>query len=168
MSDARDSPHKPAEAAVMLTARHSGSIDVGTACDALARPDWFGTPVEETSDDPTRRRYLVDLALPLAGQQRSLQFRKAAFLDIGPVRRGVADCEVDLAWFSATFAPLFPVFFGQLRVSETGIALEGAYTPPFGSAGLLIDRALLHHFATVTARWFVDEIATRLGGYVPT
>jgi len=153
------------QAPARLTVRHRQAIEVASACRSLEELDWLGTPAD-APDAPTpeaeRRRYLVDLALPVGGERRTLLFRKAAFVEVGPVRRGVADCEVDLAWRSATLAPLFPVFVGRLLVNEAGLRLDGVYSPPFGGVGVLIDRAFLHLVANRTAHWLIGELATRL------
>jgi hypothetical protein len=37
-------------------------------------------------------------------------FRKAAFIDIGRIRRLQNEWEVDVNWQASTMAPLFPVF----------------------------------------------------------
>ena len=49
-----------------LSVRHRRTIDVAAACEALRDTEWIGTLVDPPPDRPGFRRYLADLALPLA------------------------------------------------------------------------------------------------------
>jgi len=133
---------------------------------ALAAPDWLGTASDAApgrAPEPHVRRFLSDLAFPVTGSARTLVFRKAAFVDLGPIRRlPDGSAALEISWRSATFAPLFPVFSGRLLVRNDGLFLEGAYAPPFGELGRLVDRAVLHQVAVRTARWFVSQVAAQL------
>lgn len=86
--------------------------------------------------------------------------QKAALIDLGPARRVGDRVLVEIAWRSASFAPLFPVFAGQLAISATDIVLDGRYAPPLGTLGLLVDRALLHLVARRAAGALVTRLAT--------
>lgn len=138
------------------------SLDAVDAFGRLQAPDWLGP---EDHAAPGHRRYMSDLAFPLFSSQRTLVFRKAVIVDLGPVT-GLADgsVAVEIAWRSATLAPLFPVFSGRLLIRTDGLVLDGAYAPPFGEFGRLIDRAALHQVAVRTARWFVETVASQLTG----
>lgn len=140
-----------------------GRIDLVEARRRLRDVDWLGTPTDPPSDRPAVRRYLTDLVLPLSAGGRPLEFRKAALVDLGPVVDQETSLEVEIGWQSATMAPLFPVFAGLLLVTSAGLVLEGAYAPPFGEAGMLIDRAALHFVARRTARWFLGRLGAELG-----
>ncbi len=140
-----------------------GRIDLEAARRSLAAPDWLGTAVDPPVDRPGVRRYLTDLVLPLSAGGRPLEFRKAALVDLGPVVDQGRSLELEIGWRSATMAPLFPVFAGQLLVTPAGLVLEGAYAPPFGEAGMLIDKAALHFVARRTARWFLGRVGAELG-----
>lgn len=140
-----------------------GRIDLAEARRHLEAADWLGTPSEPPADRPGVRRYLTDLVLPLSTPGRPLEFRKAALVDLGPVVDRGSSLEVEISWQSATMAPLFPVFAGLLLVTPAGLVLEGAYAPPFGEAGMLIDRAALHFVARRTARWFLNRVGAELG-----
>jgi hypothetical protein len=140
-----------------------GRIDLAAARRALAEPDWLGTPTDPPADAPHLRRYLTDLVLQLSAGSRPLEFRKAALVDLGPVVDRGRTLEVEIGWRSATMAPLFPVFAGLLLVTPAGLVLEGAYAPPFGEAGMLIDKAALHVVARRTARWFLGRVGAELG-----
>ena len=126
----------------------------------LEAPEWLG-PQDLAA--PGYRRFMSDLAFPLFTTPRTLVFRKAVLVDLGPVTE-LADGSVvvEVAWRSATLAPLFPVFSGRLLIRTDGFFLEGAYAPPFGEFGRLVDRAALHQVAARTARWFVETVAAQL------
>lgn len=140
-----------------------GRIDLAAARRALEDAGWLGTAAEPPPDRPTVRRYLTDLVLQLSAGSRPLEFRKAALVDLGPVVDRGRSLEVEIGWRSATMAPLFPVFAGLLLVTPAGLVLEGAYAPPFGEAGMLVDKAALHFVARRTARWFLGRVGAELG-----
>jgi hypothetical protein len=105
------------------------------------------------------RRFAVDLRLRLGSDASGLTtFRKAAFVDIGPVGPVEHGYAAEISWRAATAAPLFPVFSGEVRVGMDALTISGLYAPPGGSVGLLADRALLHVAATGTARWLLREL----------
>jgi hypothetical protein len=47
-------------------------------------------------------------------------------------------------------------------VGPKGLRLVGKYAPPGGGVGLLVDRAILHHFARRTAGWLLDRLVAEL------
>jgi len=146
---------------VSLRVRRAGDVDPGIVCGALAAPEWLGQPTEPGEAPPGMRRFLTDLVLPLDG--RRLALRKAAFVDLGPPQpRPDGGCTVEVAWRSASLAPLFPVFAGRLVVGREGIRLEGQYAPPGGALGRAADRLLLHVAANGTARWFLDHLVSAI------
>jgi hypothetical protein len=128
-------------------------------CALLRDASWLGSPVDYPEGGPEVRRYLTDLALPLSAGGGRVEVRKAAYVDIGPIRPTERGCEVHIAWRSATLAPLFPVFAGRLWVDAHGLRLDGYYAPPGGRIGMAIDRAILHIAARGTARWFLERVA---------
>ncbi len=139
-------------------------IDPVEVSRVLKSPDWLGVELDGVPESG-HRRYLTDLAFPLFGKPRTLVFRKAALVDLGPLRP-LADgsAVLEIAWRSATLAPLFPVFSGRLLIRTDGLFLDGAYAPPFGDVGRLIDHAALHHVAVRTARWFLGRVAAEVRG----
>ncbi len=143
-----------------LVVKLPARLDPADASRKLQEPDWLGP---EDLASPGHRRFMSDLAFPLFSIPRTLVFRKAVIVDLGPVT-GLADgsVAVEIAWRSATLAPLFPVFSGQLMIQNDGLELDGAYAPPFGEFGRLIDRAALHQVAARTGRWFVETVASQL------
>ena len=127
---------------------------------ALADPIWLGNQVE-----PARagtRRFLTDLSLPVRERSRLVLFKKAAYVDLGPIRATPDGCTVEISWQSASLAPLFPVFAGRLTLSGDEVTLEGFYAPPGGEVGMVLDRAFLNIAARGTGRWFLGRIAEAL------
>lgn len=161
-SDAALDRPMAAEGLETLAVSVRAAVSPADAWRALASPDWLGTAFD-SAPDPRFRRFLSDLAFPVTGSARTLVFRKAALVDLGPIRRlPDGSAALEISWRSATFAPLFPVFSGRLLVRTDGLFLEGAYAPPFGELGRLVDRAVLHQVAVRTARWFVSQVAAQL------
>lgn len=119
---------------------------------------------EALPDTGALRRYAVDLRLHVGRHDAAVTtFRKAAYLDLGPVRRTGSRVEVEISWRAATAAPLFPVFSGWLIAAPGELRIEGMYAPPGGVVGRIADRALLHTAANATARWLLRTLddATR-------
>jgi hypothetical protein len=117
---------------------------------------WLGPSVEGAPEGMAR--HLTDLRLRMGEQPGRATFRKAAFVDLGPLRRVGDGYEVSVSWRAATMAPLFPVFSGRLAIADDELRLEGWYAPPGGAIGFVADRALLKVAARGTGRWFLDEV----------
>ncbi|MGH2407635.1 MAG: hypothetical protein ACRDF7_06125 [Candidatus Limnocylindrales bacterium] len=145
---------------VHLRLSHEARIDRRIARRRLDGPGWLGAEVD--GGPPGLRRFETDLVLPLRSGRPRTVFRKAAYVDIGPVSVIERGLSVDIGWRSATLAPLFPVFAGRLDVGSAGLLLEGWYGPPGGEAGLILDRAFLGIAARGTARWFLERVALAL------
>jgi hypothetical protein len=144
---------------VVLNVVHDATIDVERARMAFDDPSWLGQAVGGGPGDGWRR-IATDLELPvLDGSGTAV--RKAAIVDIGDLHDTTVGLSVPIAWSSASFTPLFPVFAGQLEIKKTGLILAGRYAPPFGRMGVLIDRALLHFVATRSANALLATIAQR-------
>lgn len=134
------------------------SLDTEQICPLFTADDagWLGTPIDPVR--PGVRRYLIDLSLPVRGSAPHMTFRKAAYVDLGEVRRLADGCEVEISWRSSSLAPLFPVFAGHLAVTSRELRLEGYYAPPGGEVGVVLDRAFLNIAARGTARWFLGRV----------
>ncbi|HEY8199435.1 MAG TPA: hypothetical protein VIF44_06650 [Candidatus Limnocylindrales bacterium] len=153
---------------VHLRLSRRARIELESARQRLGAATWLGFEIgtvdrplrgTPTKDATETRRYETDLGLPLRpGSQRTI-FRKAALVELGVPETNATGLRVPIAWRSATMAPLFPVFAGALEVLPDELVLDGWYAPPGGSAGLVVDRALLNLAARGTARWFLDRIA---------
>ncbi len=136
--------------------------DPSGLCRALRDPSWLGRVVGPSPDRAHLQRVETDLAFRLSDVPGTLTFRKAALVDVGVESLPDGSCRGEIEWRAATFAPLFPMFAGLLTVHHGGLHLEGAYAPPGGGMGLLVDRSLLHHFADRTAIWFLDRLTEEL------
>ncbi|MGH2466971.1 MAG: hypothetical protein ACRDGL_04500 [Candidatus Limnocylindrales bacterium] len=178
--------------AARLDVRRAVHGEHGILCRALAGPGWLGRalPVpgaRSASPDGTGRtggsgphieagsgdgsgptpglvawRIETDLALTLGPDGRVLTFRKAALVDIGPPRTRRDGCSFGIGWRAASYAPLFPVFAGDLDVTPGALRLHGLYAPPGGTIGVLIDRTFLRRFAYRTAAWFLDRLVAEV------
>ena len=137
-------------------------------CEALSDPAWLGEILDSPPDHPDLVRVETDLALNLRSDRGPLVFRKAAFVDLGVRPAMSGGCVGVVSWRAASFAPLFPVFSGELRIAGGRLQLHGVYAPPGGQLGLLFDRTIIHGFAERTGRWFLDRVATQLEGPAPT
>jgi hypothetical protein len=151
-----------ASASVRLHVAHFGRVDIDSARDALTNVAWLGRPGNGPVDQPDVRRIAADLELPILDGSATIPVRKAALIDLGAPRVEDGGLTLTVAWQSATHAPMFPVFVGELRVARTGLVLDGLYVPPFGRIGLVIDATLLHFVARRTAQAFLTRIVVRL------
>lgn len=158
-----DTTHSATESAVAhLRAERALPEGLDRLCAALADPGWLGSRAEASPDHPELRRVETDLAFELTEERRTMTFRKAAYVDFGPVRRTPTGCAAEISWRASSYAPLFPVFAGTLRANEGLLILDGVYAPPGGGVGLLVDRSFLRVFARRTANWFLDRLVAEL------
>ncbi|HLE89362.1 MAG TPA: hypothetical protein VI733_04850 [Candidatus Limnocylindria bacterium] len=129
------------------------------------RAAWLGDVIEAGVAGTGRDRYVIDLELQVTELAPRLAFRKAAFVDIGPVSDPKADTiRLPISWQAAGMAPLFPVFSGILRWSDGTLQLDGWYAPPGGSIGMVADRMVLNVAARATARLLLERIAAAMCG----
>ena len=117
---------------------------------------WLGTEVDDAPAG--MRRYQADLRLRVSDHPSLVTFRKAAYIDVGPLQERDTGWEAELSWRASTLAPLFPVFSGTVFTRPDEITISGWYSPPGGPLGRVADRALLHIAAEGTARWFLGEL----------
>jgi hypothetical protein len=123
--------------------------------------DWLG---QRFSNDASElRQFACDLELTV-GPNRRATFAKSAIISFGALERMDDWWVVPIEWRAATLTPLFPVFVGRLRLRAALIELDGHYAPPGGQIGYLLDRALLHHAARATGRWFLGKVVAALDG----
>jgi hypothetical protein len=113
-----------------------------------------------------------NLAVDLAG----FELGRDVVIELEPFRpvevlRGV----LPLHWRAARGHVLFPTMDGQLEIAALSlqpprvqVTLTGAYEPPFGVAGDLLDRAGPHRVAEAVVHRFVREVAARLESVVGT
>lgn len=99
---------------------------------------------------------------PVPGLSKLVQVRVR-----DPVQRG-AITMIALRWEATGVGErLFPVMDADITLIPDGdeatlIGLQGVYGPPAGSAGEILDRAILHRIAAATARSFLSRIATAI------
>lgn len=146
---------------VPLRVRRPGSIDLDRAILALSDLSWLGRATDGPPSRPQLRHVVTDLDLPILDRSSTGPVRKAALIDLGPARQVGDRVLVEIAWRSASFAPLFPVFAGQLSISANDIVLDGRYAPPLGTLGLLLNQALLHLVARRIAGALVARLAKK-------
>ena len=129
-----------------------------------AARSWLGPEREALAHG--MRRYEADLRLRASDAPSLVTFRKAAYVDIGPLRALNGGWQAEVGWQASSLAPLFPVFAGTIVIRSGELTLSGSYAPPGGVIGRAADRALLHIAAEGTARWFLARIdeAAALGG----
>lgn len=154
-----DSEQADEPTTVPLRVRRPGPIDLARAIGALSELSWLGGTTDGVPAHPELRQVATVLELPVLDGSSPVPLRKSALIEVGPARRVGDQVLVEIAWQSASFAPLFPVFAGQLAISSNEIVLDGRYAPPLGALGLLIDQALLHFVARRTAGALVDRLA---------
>lgn len=142
-----------------LLVRRPSPVEIHRVIAALADLTWFGRPVAAPSDRPDLRRIATDLELPIRDGSATGPVRSATYIDIGQAQLVGDHVFVKIAWQSALFAPLFPVFAGELRITADDIVLDGRYAPPLGALGLLLDQALLHFVARRTASALLARLA---------
>ena len=130
-----------------------------------AARSWLGPELEDAP--PGMHRHQADLRLRVSERPSLVTFRKATYVDLGPVEPLGDGWQVEVSWRAATLAPLFPVFSGTIVERGGELTISGWYAPPGGVVGRIADRALLHIAAEGTARWLLGEIdrAGERGGY---
>jgi len=140
-----------------LVVRRDTSCDPARVAWAVrAARAWLGPEVDPAP--PGMHRYNTDLRLRVSDRPSFVTFRKAAFVDLGPVRAVNDGWQVEIGWRASTLAPLFPVFSGQLVARHGELTISGWYAPPGGELGLIADRLLLHIAARGTAGWLLGEL----------
>jgi hypothetical protein len=117
---------------------------------------WLGPEVEPAP--PGRHRHQADLRLRVSEHPSLVTFRKAAYVDIGPVKPLDDGWEVEVGWRASSLAPLFPVLSGTIVARGEELTLSGWYGPPGGAVGRMADHALLHIAAEGTARWLLGQL----------
>ena len=131
--------------------------------EAPGRTAWLGELIELRADDADR--HLLDLELHVSEQTPHIAFRKAAYVDVGPVRDDqVGPIRIGISWRAAGLAPLFPVFSGSLAWDAGELRLDGYYAPPGGAIGIMADRLLLNVAARGTARLLLERVASAMRG----
>lgn len=150
-------------APVRLRVERPARVGIDAARLAFADLAWLGRVEPPPADEPGVRRIATALELPILDGSASGPVRKAAIVELGPVESLENGALImTLAWRSATAAPLFPVFIGELHIDRHRVVLDGGYSPPFGRLGLMIDAALLNLVARRTAQALLARVVARI------
>lgn len=154
---------QPAARLSHLVVRRESTVDPARLAWAVrAARAWLGPEVEGAPEG--MHRHQTDLRLRVGDRPSLVTFRKAAYVDMGPIEPLSDGWQVEISWRAATLAPLFPVFSGSLAVRGDEMSLTGWYAPPGGELGRYADRALLHIAAIGTAKWLLGELENAVGG----
>jgi hypothetical protein len=149
--------HRATERLTHLVVRRQLGIDPARVAWAVrAARAWLGPEVDGAPEG--MHRHQTDLRLRVGDRPSLVIFRKAAYVDIGPVEELNDGWQVEISWRAATLAPLFPVFSGQLVLHDGEMTVTGWYAPPGGDVGRFADRAVLHVAASGTANWLLTEL----------
>lgn len=75
---------------------------------------------------------------------------------------------LSISWTATGPTALFPRMDADLMIQPLGpdltqLSFQGSYTPPFGVAGVLLDRWVLHRVAEASVKNLVDHVAKALG-----
>ena len=132
----------------------------------LRAPDGW---LPEAAGDAERRR---ERLLADVGFGRRVRFHRPVEVEVRPALRLSGRTVLPIAWHSADREWLFPTLEADLELAPlsdrtTQIALTGRYSPPLGSVGRAVDRAVLHRVAEATVRDFVDRVAARIRAGAP-
>jgi hypothetical protein len=122
-------------------------------------------PAVAVSADSAGGRLLSELGFEVASRRISRRID----VKLGEPLRREGVMLVPIEWRASRVASLFPALTGDVEIAGIGanltqVGLSGTYEPPFGPAGRLADRALLHRVAELTVKDFVDQVGRRLKG----
>lgn len=164
---ARISPDAP-PGTTRLSVRVPAAVSRRRALTLLGAPGrgaWLGEVLAAPAPEDEWDRHLVDLELNVSEQTPRITFRKAAYVDVGPVRaEPFGPTRIGISWRAAGLSPLFPVFSGTLAWDEGELRLDGYYAPPGGGIGIVADRLLLNVAARGTARLLLERISSAMRG----
>ena len=123
------------------------------------REAWLGELVAAPAEPDATGRYLLDLELRVSDTAPRVAFRKAAYVEVGPLVEAGPALTLDISWRAASLTPLFPVFAGRLTWADGELLVDGHYAPPGGGIGAVADRLLLNVAARGTGRRLLERIA---------
>jgi hypothetical protein len=102
----------------------------------------------------------------------SIRVAKRVELQFGEPVRFPSKTILPMSWKPAGLESLLPrleadIELGELGPERTQLSISARYTPPLGSLGRVLDRALLHRVAEATVKDFLDRAGQTLSA-VPT
>ena len=127
----------------------------------LANPSsWLPGLVVETDEQGVHRLTSVGIGI-------GIHVRKRVEVEVEPPLRVPGRTVVPLRWSTGAEHSPLPSMEGDLELAPFGpgashLAMSGRYTPPYGTVGEALDRALLHRVAEATVRDFVQRVAERI------
>ncbi len=134
-----------------------------TVEDALFQsPDgWIPGLVQHAEDHG--RALLGEVGFKAAGGR----VRKKVVIEFRDPVRFPSRTVLPMTWRAASQQALFPTLEADLEVAELGPAMtqfsiSARYTPPLGTVGGAIDRALLHRVAEATVKDFLDRAGKKV------
>jgi hypothetical protein len=139
------------------------TVSFAQACERLAQLTENGGLVS-ASEDAYRHGavHIVRVGVPGLSKLVRVQVRELARTDTST---GLA-----MRWeATGPGGRLFPVLDADIRLTPAGeqatlLTMTGAYRPPLGSLGDVLDRGILYRVADATIRNFVAEVAAQIGG----
>jgi hypothetical protein len=98
---------------------------------------------------------------------RGARIDKRIELQFGEPIRFPSRTILPMSWKAAGLDSLLPRLEADIEVGEMGpertqLSISAQYTPPLGSLGRVLDRALLHRVAESTVKDFLDQMGGRL------
>ena len=105
--------------------------------------------------------------LAQVGFGAGVRVSKKVVFELGEPIRVPTKTILPVRWRAAGPEHLFPALEADVEVAPiTGttaqLSMSARYTPPMGSLGRAVDRALLHRVAEATLKDFLDRVATTL------
>lgn len=95
-----------------LVVRRPATADADRLAWAIrAARSWLGLEIEPAP--PGMHRHQTAMRLRVSDRPAIVTFRKAAYVDLGPLRSVNDGWEAEVGWQAATLAPLFPVVLGE-------------------------------------------------------
>lgn len=127
-----------------------------------------GAVLQEATD--TRNGEDDEILAALEARVAGVTFSRDVIIEVDPPRHVEALRTVlPLRWRAASAEALFPTVEAQLEVAALSmypprvqLTLTGTYEPPFGGAGHIIDRVLVHRLAANVVEDFLAAVAERL------
>lgn len=111
-----------------------------------------------------------EILAALRARVAGMTFSREVVIEVEPPRHVEAMRTIlPLRWRAASADALFPTVDAQLEIAALSmypprvqLTLTGSYDPPFGGAGDVIDRVLVHRLAANVVEDFVLAVAERL------
>jgi len=122
---------------------------------------WSAEPARDAEE--RGRQLLAEVGFGPPG----VRVDKRVELQFGEPVRFPSKTILPMSWKPAGLEALFPALDADIEIGELGpertqLSISARYTPPLGSLGRVLDRALLHRVAEATVKDFLDRAAQTL------